>query len=117
MERSYVLQTLLPVLVLSVCISAQELPTGVTLTPFYNFEQVDFAADEVYTIGTWEVPGLPQHFLVLDQLGFIYTLYPDTTKVYAEGELKDYTKTLLVDIQDRVHQHLRSEYGAKFNIN
>jgi hypothetical protein len=88
------------------------LPTGVTLKPFYNTAQVSFVRDTIRTVGMWEVPGKTQHFFVLDQMGAVYSLYPDTTKTYAPDAIKDYTKGTIANFRDKVKHNLRSEMGA-----
>ncbi len=89
-----------------------QLPTGVTLVPFYDTTQVSFVKDSARTVGLWEVPGKPQHFLVLDQRGLVYRLYPDTTKIYAPGAIKTYSKGTVADFKSKTKQGLRSEMGA-----
>ena len=89
-----------------------QLPTGVTLVPFYDTTKVSFVKDSARTVGMWDVPGKPQHFLVLDQRGLVYRLYPDTTKTYAPGAIKDYTKGTVADFKSKTKQGLRSEMGA-----
>jgi len=91
---------------------AQTLPTGVTMVPFYDTTQVSFVRDSARTVGMWEVPGKPQHFLVLDQRGLVYRLYPDTTKTYAAGAIKTYSKATIADFKSKTKQGLRSEMGA-----
>ncbi len=99
-------------ILLRVQAGAQTLPTGVTLVPFYDTNQVSFVRDGARTVGMWEVPGKLQHFVVLDQRGLIYRLYPDTTKTYAPGAIKTYSKGTLADFQAKTKQGLRSEMGA-----
>ncbi len=92
--------------------ASAQLPNGVTLVPFYNTTQVSFVRDTVRTVGMWEVPGKPEHFFVLDQMGAVYSLYPDTTKTYAPGAIKDYAKATIANFRNRVKHNLRSEMGA-----
>ena len=46
---------------------AQSLPTGVTIEPFYDVTKagLSFAKDQQSVVGMFEVPGKPQHFLVV----------------------------------------------------
>lgn len=78
---------------------AQGLPTGVTIEPFYDVEKpgLSFAKDQQSVVGMYEVPGKPQHFLVIGYFGYIWSLYPDTTKSYAKGAIKDYAKKQVAD--------------------
>ena len=85
-----------------------QLTTGVTLVPYYDTTKVSFVKDSARTVGMWEVPGKPQHFLVLDQRGLVYRLYPDTTKTYAPGAIKDYTKGTVANFKSKTKQGLRS---------
>ncbi|MBF0430480.1 MAG: PQQ-dependent sugar dehydrogenase [Fibrobacteria bacterium] len=92
------------------------LPTGVTMKKFYDHSKVSFIKDRVKTIWMGEVPGLPQHFWVLGQYGYIYTLYPtagtyDHTSMVPNTSL-DYTKTRITDFHEKVHPHIGSEYGS-----
>jgi hypothetical protein len=89
-----------------------QLPTGVTLVPFYKTEQVSMVKDTVRTVGLAEVPGKPEHFYVLDQMGAVHWLFPDTTVPYAPGEIKNYSKGTVLDIRGKVKHNLRSEMGA-----
>ncbi len=89
-----------------------QLPTGVTLVPFYNTAQVSFVRDTVRTVGMVEVPGKPEHFFVLDQMGAVYSLYPDTTISYTPGQIKNYSKATIANFRSRVKHNLRSEMGA-----
>jgi hypothetical protein len=89
-----------------------QLPTGMTAVRFYDTTDVSFVRDSARTVGLWEVPGKPQHFLVLDQRGLIYSLYPDTTLTYAPGAIKKYSKKTLADFKSKTKQNLRSEMGA-----
>ncbi|MEO6097565.1 MAG: PQQ-dependent sugar dehydrogenase [Fibrobacteria bacterium] len=91
-------------------VSAQ-LPTGVTLVPFYDPAVVSFVKDEVRTVGMAEVPGKPEHFFVTDQMGAVYWLYPDTAKTYTQGQIKSYSKGTILDIKTKVKHNLRSEMG------
>lgn len=85
---------------------SQTLPTGITAVPFYdvNKKGLSFKADRQTVSGMYEVPGLPQHFLVLGFYGFVWSLYPDTTKNYAPGAVKDYTKKQLADFNEKVRK-------------
>jgi len=96
----------------SALVKGQTLPTGVTLVPFYDTTKASFVRDSARTVGLWEVPGKPQHFLVLDQRGLVYRFYPDTTKTYAPGAVKDYAKATIADFKSKTKQGLRSEMGA-----
>jgi hypothetical protein len=89
-----------------------QLPTGMTVVPFYDTAHVSFVKDSARTVGLWEVPGKPQHFFVLDQRGLIYSLYPDTTLTYAPGAIKKYSKATLANFRNVTKQNLRSEMGA-----
>ena len=93
-------------------VQAQALPNDVTLVPFYSTAQVSFVRDSARTVGMWEVPGKPQHFFVMDQRGLIYSLYPDTTIVYAPGAIKNYSRTILANFRNRTKQNIRSEMGS-----
>lgn len=88
-----------------------QLPTGVTLVPFYDTTEVSFARDSVRTVGLTEVPGKPEHFFVTDQMGAVYWLYPDTTRAYAPDQIKSYSKGAVLDIRGKVKHNLRSEMG------
>ena len=83
---------------------AQSLPTGVTIEPFYDTSKagLSFAKDKQSVVGMFEVPGKPQHFLVVGYWGYVWTLYPDTTKIYAQGAIKDYTKKQVADFNTKV---------------
>jgi hypothetical protein len=88
-----------------------QLPTGVTLVPFYDTAQVSLARDSIRTVGLTEVPGKPEHFLITDQMGAVHWLYPDTTRVYAPGQIKSYSKGTVLNIKNKVKHNLRSEMG------
>lgn len=97
----------LPFLILAaaaVCESRAALPTGVTVVPFYDVNKagLSFKKDQQSVVGMWEVPGKPQHFLVLGFWGYVWSLYPDTTKTYAPGAIKDYTKRQIADFNTMV---------------
>jgi hypothetical protein len=83
---------------------AQTLPTGVTIEPFYDTSKVglSFAKDKQSVVGMFEVPGKPQHFMVVGYWGYVWTLYPDTNKIYAAGAIKDYTKKQVADFNNVV---------------
>jgi hypothetical protein len=83
---------------------AQTLPTGVTVEPFYDTSKVglSFAKDKQSVVGMYEVPGKPQHFLVVGYWGYVWSLYPDTTRQYAKGAIKDYAKKQIADFNDKV---------------
>src|SRR5258708_2937334 len=78
---------------------SEALPTGVTVVPFYDTSKagLSFAKDKQSVVGMFEVPGKPQHFLVVGYWGYVWSLYPDTNKVYAPGAIKDYTKKQLAN--------------------
>lgn len=101
-------------LVLAAVLWAQasaQLPTGVTLVPFYDTAQVSFVRDTVRTVGLAEVPGKPEHFFVTDQMGAVYWLYPDTTRTYLPGQIKGYSKGEILNIRNKVKHNLRGEMG------
>ncbi|MDB5106630.1 MAG: Glucose/sorbosone dehydrogenase [Fibrobacteres bacterium] len=81
-----------------------QLPTGMTVVPFYDTSKagLSFAKDRQSVVGMWEIPGKPEHFLVLGYWGYIWSLYPDTTKAYAAGAIKDYTKKQVADFNNVV---------------
>jgi hypothetical protein len=81
-----------------------EPPTGVTVVPFYDTSKagLSFAKDKQSVVGMWEVPGKPEHFLVLGYWGYVWSLYPDTAKSYAPGAIKDYAKKQLADFNNVV---------------
>lgn len=83
---------------------AATLPTGVTVVPFYDTSKagLSFAKDKQSVVGMFEVPGKPQHFLVVGYWGYVWSLYPDTTKDYAAGAIKDYTKKQVADFNNTV---------------
>ncbi|GEM_PF-4892272 len=83
---------------------AQTLPTGVTVVPFYDTSKagLSFAKDKQSVVGMFEVPGKPQHFLVVGYWGYVWSLYPDTNKVYPAGAIKDYTKKTLANFNNYV---------------
>lgn len=91
--------------------ASAQLPTGVTLVPFYDTAQVSFARDSVRTVGMAEVPGKPEHFFVTDQMGAVYWLYPDTTRAYSPGQIKNYSKGTILNIKPKVKHNLRGEMG------
>lgn len=100
------------------------LPTGMTVTPFYDVNKagLSFAKDKQSVAGMWEVPGKPQHFLVLGYFGYVWSLYPDTTKTYAPGAIKDYTKKQLADFNTMVMKGweqgaLGAAFDPKFSSN
>lgn len=80
------------------------LPTGVTVVPFYDTSKagLSFKKDKQSLVGMWEVPGKPEHFLVLGYWGYVWSLFPDTTKAYAPGAMKDYSKRQLADFNNQV---------------
>lgn len=82
------------------------------MVPFYDVTKpgLSFKLDKQAVSGMWEVPGKPQHFLVLGYFGFIWSLYPDTTKTYAPGAIKDYTKKQIGDFNNVVRKGF--EQGA-----
>jgi hypothetical protein len=83
---------------------AQNLPTGVTVVPFYDTSKagLSFAKDKQSVVGMFEVPGKPQHFLVVGYWGYVWSLYPDTNKAYADGAIKDYSKKQLANFNNFV---------------
>jgi hypothetical protein len=89
-----------------------QLANDVTLEPFYDVNKagLSFLKDKQSVSGMYEVPGKPQHFLVLGFWGFVWTLYPDTTKTYAPGAIKDYTKKQVADFNNVVMKYW--EQGA-----
>lgn len=99
---------------------AQTLPTGVTIEPFYDIEKagLSFKVDKQAVVGMWEVPGKPQHFLVLGYFGFVWSLYPDTTKPYEPGKIRDYTKRELANFNTMVMKGWeQGALGAGFDPN
>jgi hypothetical protein len=85
-------------------VRAQSLPTGMTVVPFYDTSKagLSFAKDKQSVVGLFEVPGKAQHFLVLGYWGYVWSLYPDTTKTYAAGAIKDYTKKQVANFNNVV---------------
>jgi hypothetical protein len=83
---------------------AQNLPTGVTIAPFYDTSKagLSFAKDRQSVVGMFEVPGKPQHFLVVGYWGYVWSLYPDTNKAYPPGALKDYAKKQIANFNSYV---------------
>lgn len=97
---------------------AQLLPTGVTTVPFYDTKKagLSFAVDQQSVVGMWEVPGKPGHFLVLGYFGFVWSLYPDMSKAYAPGAIKDYSKKQLADFNRKVRKGWeQGALGASFD--
>lgn len=82
----------------------ESLPTGVTVEAFYDTSKagLSFKKDKQSVVGMWEVPGKAQHFLVLGYWGYVWSLYPDTTKAYPPGAIKDYSKRQLADFNNQV---------------
>ncbi len=81
---------------------AQTLPTDLTTVPIYDTTKagLSFKKDKLSVVGMWEVPGKPKHFLVAGYFGYLWTLYPDTTKpdiTMPWGPVKDYTRTQVAD--------------------
>lgn len=76
-----------------------QLSNNVKVEPFYDVTKagLSFAKDKQSVVGMFEVPGKPQHFLVVGYWGYVWSLYPDTTKAYAKGAIKDYTKKQVAD--------------------
>ncbi len=91
---------------------AQALPKNVTVKAFYDINQVGMAKDKIKAIGMWEVPSLPGHFYILDQLGRIYSMYPSAGSTVERGIASSYTRSELADFRQVVNAHLPSEYGA-----
>lgn len=97
---------------------AQDLDTGVTAVPFYDVTKpgLSFAVDKQSIVGMYEVPGKPQHFLVLGYFGFVWSLYPDMTKNYAPGQMKDYSKKQLANFNNLVRKGWeQGALGAAFD--
>jgi hypothetical protein len=99
---------------------AQTLPTGVNIEPFYDVNKagLSFKVDKQSVSGIYEVPGKPQHFIVLGSLGFLWTLYPtDPSKVGTPGVI-DYTKTQVADFNSWVmNGHEEYTCAAAFDPN
>lgn len=99
-----------PILIaLSLCLAAvaqaQNLPTGVNIEPFYDVNKagLSFRVDKQSVSGIYEVPGKPQHFVVLGALGYLWTLYPtDPSKPSVPGQISDYTKKQVGDFNNWV---------------
>lgn len=107
MKKQSAISSLLPFLMLAAATVSgvrAALPTGVTAVPFYDVTKagLSFEKDQQSVVGMWEVPGKPQHFLVLGYWGYVWSLYPDTTKTYAPGAIKDYTKKQVADFNTMV---------------
>ncbi|MEO7959118.1 MAG: PQQ-dependent sugar dehydrogenase [Fibrobacteria bacterium] len=103
---------------------AQTLPTGLTVEPFYDTSKagVSFRKDEQAVTGMWEVPGMPQHFLVLGYFGFIWSFYPDTSKPYQPGQIRDYTKAQVANFNTEVMKGweqgaLGGSFDPNFKVN
>jgi hypothetical protein len=104
---------------------AQPLPGGVTVQAFYDTNKVglSFSKDKLSTIGMWEVPGKPQHFLVLGYWGFVWSLYPDTLKgdttvPNISVPIRQYTRKEVADFSERVMKgHEQGSTGAAFDPN
>jgi hypothetical protein len=87
-------------LAVALCLAAtaaqtQTLPTGVNIEPFYDVNKagLSFRVDKQSVSGIYEVPGKPQHFVVIGALGYLWTLYPtDPSKAGVPGQIRDYTK-------------------------
>jgi len=97
----------LSVLILSLlCVSNGNtaLPKDVTLVPFYdvNDTALSFKKAEQSVVGMYEVPGMPEHFLVLGFFGYVWSLYPDLSKTYAPDAIKDYKKKQVADFNKMV---------------
>ncbi|MEO6096388.1 MAG: PQQ-dependent sugar dehydrogenase [Fibrobacteria bacterium] len=98
-----------PILILALSLSAvaaqaQTLPTGVNVEPFYDVNKagVSFKVDKQSVAGIYEVPGKPQHFVVIGSLGYLWTLYPtDPTKAGTPGVI-DYKKSQVGDFNNWV---------------
>ncbi|MEO6097228.1 MAG: PQQ-dependent sugar dehydrogenase [Fibrobacteria bacterium] len=95
-------------LAISLCLAAgaqgQSLPTGITVEPFYDVTKagLSFKVDRQAVSGIYEVPGKPQHFVVIGALGFLWTLYPtDPAKAGTPGVI-DYKKTQVGDFNNWV---------------
>ncbi|MEO6094404.1 MAG: PQQ-dependent sugar dehydrogenase, partial [Fibrobacteria bacterium] len=84
---------------------AQTLPTGVNIEPFYDVNKagLSFRVDSQAVSGIYEVPGKPQHFVVIGALGYLWTLYPtDPSKPSMPGMITDYTKKQVGDFNNWV---------------
>ncbi len=95
-----------------------QLAKDVTLEPFYDVNKagLSFTLDKQSVSGMYEIPGKPQHFLVLGFWGFVWTLYPDTTKTYAPGAVKDYKKKQVADFNNVVMKYWeQGATGAAFD--
>jgi hypothetical protein len=92
------------VIIASAATARAELPTGVTVVPFYDTAKagLSFAKDKQSVVGMWEVPGRPEHFLVLGYFGYVWSLYPDTNRAYPPGALKEYAKKQIADFNNVV---------------
>lgn len=93
------------------------LPTDV---PFYDTSKVglSFEKDQQSVSGMWEVPGKPEHFLVLGYFGFVWSMYPDTTKIYGANQMKDYTKKEIANFNNMVLKGFeQGALGAAFDPN
>ncbi|MEO6095406.1 MAG: PQQ-dependent sugar dehydrogenase [Fibrobacteria bacterium] len=97
---------------------AQTLPTGVNVVPFYDVNKagLSFKVDQQSLTGIYEVPGKPQHFVVVGYFGYLWTLFPDTTKTYAAGAIKDYKKKEVGNFNDMVMKgHEQGAQGGAFD--
>ncbi len=84
---------------------------GLQFKQFYNFNKASFVKMKAKTIWMDEVPGMPQHFWVLDQSGFIYSLYPEKP-VTDPTVINDYTSVKIADFSERCSQAISAEWGA-----
>ncbi len=84
---------------------------GLQFKQFYDFKKVSFRAMKAKTIWMDEVPGMPQHFWVLDQSGFIYSLYPEKP-VTDPKAINPYTSEKIADFSARCSQAISAEWGA-----
>ncbi len=94
---------------------AQSLPVGVTAKPIYDTTKagLSFKKDQLSIVGMYEVPGKVKHFLVVGYFGYMWTLYPDTTKadtIASWGPIKRYTRTQVADFNTWVMKGW--EFGA-----
>lgn len=97
---------------------AQTLPKNVTAVEFYDVTKpgLSFAVDKQSVVGMYEVPGKPEHFLVLGYFGYVWSLYPDLGKNYAPGAIKDYSKRQLADFNRLVRKGWeQGALGASFD--
>ncbi|MEO6095343.1 MAG: PQQ-dependent sugar dehydrogenase, partial [Fibrobacteria bacterium] len=103
----------------------QSLPVGVNIEPFYDVTKpgLSFKVDKHAVSGIYEVPGKPQHFVVVGALGYLWTLYPtDPSKPSVPGQITDYTKRQVGDFNEWVmkghHQFVNAgAFDPNFSVN